>query len=70
MGNLLGDDQYILPYLSGCDLVCEFLHTLESCTDPGQLTSTFVKIYLASQVACTFKLGNVDPSSQNISKGQ
>ncbi|CAH1988611.1 unnamed protein product [Acanthoscelides obtectus] len=36
--------------------VCEFLHILESCTDPGQLTSTLVNISLASQVTCTFKL--------------
>ncbi|CAH1978272.1 unnamed protein product [Acanthoscelides obtectus] len=40
-----------------CDIVCEFLHILESCTDPGLLTSTLVNISLASQVACTFKVG-------------
>ncbi|CAH2006182.1 unnamed protein product, partial [Acanthoscelides obtectus] len=39
-----------------CDLVCEFLHFLESCNDPGQLTSTLVNILAASQVACTFKV--------------
>ncbi|CAH1960731.1 unnamed protein product [Acanthoscelides obtectus] len=42
------------------DLVSEFLHILESCTHPGQLTSTFVNISLASQVACTFKIPEVD----------
>ncbi|CAH1994168.1 unnamed protein product [Acanthoscelides obtectus] len=42
-------------WLVSCDLVCEFLHILESCTDPGQLTSTHVNISLALQVACTFK---------------
>ncbi|CAH1972815.1 unnamed protein product [Acanthoscelides obtectus] len=40
-----------------CDLVCEFLHILESCSDPGQLTSTVVNVSLVSQVACAFKVG-------------
>ncbi|CAH1988446.1 unnamed protein product [Acanthoscelides obtectus] len=37
--------------------LCKFLHILEPCTDPDQLTSTLVNISLASQVAYTFKVG-------------
>ena len=37
-------------------LTSEFFHIRASCADPGQLTSTLVKISLASQVACIFSV--------------